>query len=166
MVSCPINNFNTAILLSSGHLPALGNALTQSPGLPTLVSSQLADIMDNGPMTVLFFMVHPGSSLPHYQTDLCHFCSFWLNQQCTSPSSKGFQKRTPSLCQWATLTAKKFFILLLCEPFYSHPFLCGENNHLLSFFFEPSLTHFSPCSSHLVNHLTNHCFQLVWRNVR
>ena len=61
MVSCPINNFNTAILISSGHLPALGNALTQSPGLPTLVLSQLADILDNGPMTVLFFMVHPGS---------------------------------------------------------------------------------------------------------
>ena len=139
--------------LSSGPLSALGNALTQSPTLPTLVLSQLAGILDNGPMTVLF-MVHPESSFPHYQTDLCHFCSFWLNQQHTSPSSKEFQKRTPSLCQWSTLTAKKFFIVLLSEPFYSGPVLCGENNHLISCFFEPSLTHFSPCSSHLVNQLT------------
>lgn len=76
------------------------------------------------------------------------------------------KKRTPGLSFWLTLTAKKFFLGLLCEPFYSCSFLCGDSNQLISCCFEPLLTHFSPCPSHLVSHLANHCFQLFQRSER
>lgn len=48
---------------------------------------------------------------------------------------------------------------MLCKPSYSCSFLCGDGNQFFSFFLEPLLTHYSPCSSHLINRLTD-CSQL------
>lgn len=107
----------------------------------------------------MFFIVH----LAHHHSDLYYFVpsrqtsnalvhhlNDFREDSLVSVTSPLSAQRSSSLCCFCFLSL-----------FYSCSFLRAESNQFISFF-EPRLTHFS----HLVNHLTNHCFQLIQRNER
>lgn len=72
---------------------------------------------------------------------------------------KNFRKASLVFITGAFLLKRSFPLSCFLSLFTLDIFLVG----IICFFFELLLTHFSPCSSHLI---TNHCIQLVRRNER